>query len=74
MLPRLVSEGHILLEDTPGLGKTLLAKTLAQSIQDIFSRIQRTPDCCQSATLGQIGTRENCRYEEPALSSLTDRL
>ena len=37
----LVSEGHILLEDTPGLGKTLLAKTL---IQGIFSRIQCTPD------------------------------
>ena len=30
--------------------------------------------CCQSATLGQIGTRENCRYGEPALSSLTVRL
>ena len=31
-------------------------------------------ECCQSATLGQIGTRENCRYGEPALSSLTVRL
>jgi len=31
-------------------------------------------NCCQSATLGQIGTREKCRYGEPALSSLTVRL
>jgi len=36
----LVAQGHILLEDTPGVGKTLMAKTLAQSIQGRFSRVQ----------------------------------
>ena len=40
----LVARGHILLEDTPGVGKTLVAKTLAQSIEGKFSRIQCTPD------------------------------
>ena len=40
----LVSRGHILLDDTPGVGKTLMAKTLARSIEGKFSRIQCTPD------------------------------
>ena len=40
----LFARGHILLEDLPGVGKTLLAKTIAQSISGVFSRIQFTPD------------------------------
>ena len=40
----LFAEGHILLEDLPGVGKTLLAKTIAHSIAGQFSRIQFTPD------------------------------
>ena len=40
----LFSEGHVLLEDLPGVGKTLLAKTLAGSIDAKFARIQFTPD------------------------------
>ena len=40
----LFSQGHILLEDLPGVGKTLLAKTIARSIAGRFSRIQFTPD------------------------------
>ena len=40
----LFSEGHVLLEDLPGVGKTLLAKTLAASIDLRFTRIQFTPD------------------------------
>lgn len=39
-----LSEGHLLLEDVPGVGKTTLGKALAQSIQCSFSRIQFTPD------------------------------
>lgn len=48
----LVSQGHVLLEDTPGVGKTLLAKTLARSIAGKFSRIQCTPDLLPSDITG----------------------
>lgn len=40
----LLSEGHLLLEDVPGVGKTTLAKTFAKSISCQFGRIQFTPD------------------------------
>jgi MoxR-like ATPase len=40
----ILSNGHVLLEDVPGTGKTLLAKTVAKSIGGKFSRIQFTPD------------------------------
>jgi MoxR-like ATPase len=40
----LLSEGHLLIEDVPGLGKTTLARCLARSINGRFSRIQFTPD------------------------------
>jgi len=40
----LLCQGHILLDDYPGVGKTLLAKVLAQSLQASFKRIQFTPD------------------------------
>ncbi|MDG0865886.1 AAA family ATPase [Candidatus Lucifugimonas marina] len=40
----LLAEGHILLEDVPGVGKTLLGKTLSNSIDSDFKRIQFTPD------------------------------
>lgn len=44
VLVALLSGGHALLEDVPGVGKTLLAKSLARSIQGEFKRIQCTPD------------------------------
>jgi MoxR-like ATPase len=40
----LVSEGHLIIEDFPGVGKTMLVKALARSIDCTFSRIQFTPD------------------------------
>jgi len=40
----LLAEGHLLLEDVPGMGKTLLAKTMAQTLGCKFGRIQFTPD------------------------------
>jgi len=44
LLVALLADGHVLLEDIPGLGKTLIAKTLAKSIGGSFKRVQFTPD------------------------------
>jgi MoxR-like ATPase len=52
LLVALLSEGHVLLEDVPGIGKTLLAKALARSIGGAFRRIQGTPDLLPSDILG----------------------
>ena len=48
----LLAEGHILLEDVPGLGKTLLAKSIARSLGCTFQRIQFTPDLLPSDVTG----------------------
>jgi MoxR-like ATPase len=48
----LLCQGHILIEDVPGVGKTMLAKTLARSIGCSFSRIQFTPDMLPSDVTG----------------------
>src|SRR3972149_7327281 len=40
----LISQGHLLIEDAPGVGKTMLARSLAKSINGSFKRIQFTPD------------------------------
>ena len=48
----LFAQGHVLLEDLPGVGKTLLAKTIAGSIDGAFSRIQFTPDLLPSDITG----------------------
>lgn len=44
--------GHILIEDVPGVGKTLLAETLAKSVSGTFGRIQFTPDLMPSDVIG----------------------
>ncbi len=48
----LLSQGHILIEDIPGVGKTMLAKALSRSIGCTFSRIQFTPDMLPSDVTG----------------------
>ena len=48
----LVAEGHVLVEDVPGVGKTLLAKSIARSISGVFHRIQFTPDLLPSDVTG----------------------
>jgi MoxR-like ATPase len=52
MLLCLVSDGHLLLEDVPGVGKTNLAKSLATSIECTFGRVQFTPDLLPSDVVG----------------------
>nr|WP_217650547.1 MoxR family ATPase [Spirulina major] len=52
VLTALISGGHALLEDVPGVGKTLLAKSLARSINGKFQRIQCTPDLLPSDVTG----------------------
>jgi MoxR-like ATPase len=48
----LLAEGHVIIEDFPGVGKTMLAKSLARSLDVDFSRIQFTPDLLPSDVTG----------------------
>jgi MoxR-like ATPase len=55
----MVAEGHLLIEDVPGVGKTSLAKTLAASIDGEYSRIQFTPDLLPSDVTGVMVYKRN---------------
>ena len=52
ILTSILAGGHVLLEDTPGTGKTVLAKSIAKSINSNFKRIQFTPDLLPSDITG----------------------
>ncbi|MCU0521666.1 MAG: MoxR family ATPase [Anaerolineae bacterium] len=52
LLVSILVEGHVLLEDVPGIGKTTLAKALARSLDCSFARIQFTPDLLPSDVTG----------------------
>jgi MoxR-like ATPase len=60
----LVSEGHLLIEDVPGVGKTSLAKALARSIDCSFGRVQFTPDLLPSDVVGvTVWNRSDSKFE-----------
>jgi len=52
LLVALLADGHVLIEDIPGLGKTLIAKSLAKSIGGAYRRVQFTPDLLPSDITG----------------------
>ncbi len=52
LLVALLTEGHVLLEDVPGIGKTMLARSVARSLDCSFARIQFTPDLLPSDVTG----------------------
>jgi MoxR-like ATPase len=52
LMVALIADGHVLLEDIPGVGKTLIAKSLAKSIGASFKRVQFTPDLLPSDITG----------------------
>jgi len=58
VLSVLLSDGHVLLEGVPGLGKTLLARTLASALRLSFSRIQFTPDLMPADIVGTMMLHE----------------
>jgi MoxR-like ATPase len=60
----LVAEGHLLIEDVPGIGKTSLAKAVAESISGTWTRIQFTPDLLPTDVTGvQIFNRRTNEFE-----------
>lgn len=52
LLTALVAGGHVLIEDVPGMGKTVLARSLAKSVDAAFGRVQFTPDLLPSDVTG----------------------
>jgi MoxR-like ATPase len=64
LLTALMANGHVLIQGAPGIGKTSLAQTLAQSIAGTFSRIQFTPDLLPSDIVGySIYNQSTSKFE-----------
>lgn len=52
LIVAILSEGHVLIEDVPGMGKTVMARALARSLAASFARVQGTPDLLPSDIIG----------------------
>jgi hypothetical protein len=60
----LLCQGHVLIEDVPGVGKTMLARSLARSLDCTFNRIQFTPDMLPSDVTGvSIYNQQKGKFE-----------
>jgi len=74
VLVALLAEGHVLLEDVPGVGKTLIAKTFAQSFAGSFKRVQFTPDLLPGDITGfNIYNQQSGRFhfqEGPVITNI----
>ncbi len=63
LLVALLADGHVLLEDVPGVAKTMLAKSLAKSIGGSFNRVQFTPDLLPADITGfNVYDQKSCRF------------
>jgi MoxR-like ATPase len=64
ILAAMYSKGHVLIEDIPGVGKTMLARAIAKSIDAVFRRVQATPDLLPSDIIGvSIYNPETKKFE-----------
>ena len=64
VLAAVFSGGHVLIEDVPGIGKTTLARSLANSLDCVFKRVQCTPDLMPSDITGiHYYNQKNSEFE-----------
>jgi MoxR-like ATPase len=74
LMAALIAKGHVLVEDVPGTGKTMLCKSLAKSLDCRFARIQFTPDLMPSDITGtsvyQPATGEFCFQPGPVFTNI----